>query len=68
MKVYVAVNIDLGWDNVIGVYDSMEKAVEACSPSPEELEDPEDAEWYLSRVNKRTGMYEMHHIHVKEVE
>jgi hypothetical protein len=66
MKVYVAVNLDLGWDNVIGVFDSHEKAFDACRPSPEELEG-EDSEWYESRLCDRTGMYEMHHIHVKEV-
>jgi hypothetical protein len=68
MKVYVAVNLDLGWDNVIGVFDSYEKAYDVCRPAPEDLEDPEDAEWYLSRVNERTGMYELHHIHTKEVQ
>lgn len=66
MKVYVAVNLDLGWDNVIGVFDSNEKAVAACSPSPEDLEG-EDGDWYRERVNDK-GMFDMHHIHVKEVE
>lgn len=66
-KVYIAVNLDLGWDNVIGAYDSYDKAFDACRPTVEEL-DGEDGEWYASKVCDRTGMYDMHHIHTKEIQ
>jgi hypothetical protein len=64
MRVYVAVNLDIGWDNVVGVFDSMDKARAACQPEGDEWDD----EWYTNRINERTGIYEMHHIHVKEVQ
>jgi hypothetical protein len=64
-RVFVAVNLDLGWDNVIGVFDSMEKAVAACSPSPEDLAGP-DGDWYRERCED-DGMFAMHHIHDMEI-
>lgn len=67
MKVYVAVNLDLGWDNVVGVFDSMEKAEAACRPTQEEL-DSADGDWYRERISEYTGIYELHHIHVKDVQ
>jgi hypothetical protein len=63
-KVYVAVDLDLGWDNVIGVFDSMDKARSACQPVGDEWDD----EYYVNKINDRTGIYDMHHIHVKEVQ
>lgn len=66
-KVYIAVDLDLGWDNVIGAFDSYEKAFAACSPTEEELDGP-DGVWYAERVCDRTGMYDLHHIHEKEIQ
>lgn len=69
MKVYVAVNLDLGWDNVLGVYDTHEKAIARCRPTDEDL--AEDAEKYLKRLGDRNdpkSIFSMHHIHCKEVE
>lgn len=71
MKVYVVVNLDLCWDNVIGVFDTYEKAHAASRPTPEDLEDPEDREWYLSRLRDRNdpnSIYDMYHIHCKELQ
>ena len=65
-KVYVSVNLDLGWDNVIGVFDTYEKAFNSCCPSEEDL-NGEDGDWYRSRIEEN-GMYELHHIHTKEVQ
>lgn len=28
MKVYILINLDLGWDNVIGVYNTRDKAMQ----------------------------------------
>lgn len=67
MKVYIAVDIDSGWDNVIGVFDTFDKAFAACRPTYDEW-NGERGEWYRSRVNERTGIYEMHRIHCKEVQ
>lgn len=67
MKVYVAVNLDLGWNNILGVYDSYEKAESVCKPTQEELDGP-DGDWYKNNVHDRTGLYDLHHIHCKEVE
>lgn len=64
--VYIAINLDLGWDNVIGVFDTYEKAFDACRPTPEELEG-EDADFYLNMLRSPDGIYEMHHIHSKEI-
>lgn len=66
MIVHIAVNLDLGWDNVIGVFDTYEKAHAACRPSQEDL-DSEDSEFYTGMLDERTGIYEMHHIHSKEI-
>lgn len=66
MIVHIVVNIDLGWDSVIGVFDTYEKALAACSPSQEDL-DSEGCEFYLDMIDPDTGIYEMHHIHSKEV-
>lgn len=63
-KVYVAVNLDHGWDNIVGVFDSQEKAEAACQPVGDEWDD----ERYTNRINDYTGIYEMHHIHEKEVQ
>ena len=67
MKVYIAVNLDLGWDNVLGAFDSMEKAKAACRPTQEDL-DSEDGDSYRERINKYTGLYDLHHIHVKDIQ
>lgn len=61
-KVYVAVNLDTGWDCVVGVFDTMEKARIACQPEGEEWDD----EFYTDRLDT-DGIYELHHIFEKEV-
>ena len=66
-EVFIAVNLDSGWDNIVGVYDTYEKAFAACKPSDEELEG-EDGKWYENRVDPRTGMYDMHIIHTKRIQ
>ena len=65
-KVYIVVNLDLGWDNVVGVFDTYEKAEAVCKPTKEDLEGDEH-DWYVSQLG-RDGLYEMHHIHEKEVQ
>lgn len=66
MIVHIAVNLDLGWDNIVGVYDTYEKAQDACRPSAADLAG-DHADWHLEGVDPNTGMYEMHHIHSKGV-
>lgn len=63
-KVYVAVNLDSGWDNVVGVFDSYDKAKAACLPVGDQWDDDQ----YTSLINNHSGIYEMYHIHEKEVQ
>lgn len=62
--VYVAVDLDRGWDNVVGVFDSMDKARAACLPKGDEWDD----ERYTDRICDRTGIYHLHHIHTVVVQ
>lgn len=64
--VYVAVCVDCGWDCVLGVYDTYEKAFAACAPTEEDLSG-DDAEYYLSRVDD-DGMFELHHVLKREIQ
>lgn len=59
---YVVTNTELGWNCVVGVYDTEERANNACKPHPDDLKYFKD-NGYLSA----DGTFDTYHITTKKL-
>lgn len=63
--VYIVTDSELGWDCVVGVYATYERALEDCKPDPEEYaEDPE----FFDPMLDHEGKFKTRHIFTKQLE